>query len=172
LPSLIAVAFILYRESPRRLFAPPRGGIVRSLGCVGVALLSFFVLSSGLRVLWVRLHGAAGRPLPIVPEGLWWPDVALLAALGHYLIVAVVEEAVHRGVLQETIRHYLPSWMAVLSVSLLFGVIHVRPLGATLPLVAFGAVAGVLVLRFRSLLPAVVLHWAVNFLAHLLRVSQ
>jgi membrane protease YdiL (CAAX protease family) len=62
--------------------------------------------------------------------------------------------------------------MAVLSVSLLFGVIHVRPLGATLPLVAFGAVAGVLVLRFRSLLPAVVLHWAVNFLAHLLRVSQ
>ena len=76
---------------------------------------------------------------------------------------AIFEEALFRGVL----LHAAPPWAALPLSSLLFGLAH-GPDAFALPLALLGWCLGLVTLRARSLLPAILLHALFNLLALLL----
>ncbi len=85
----------------------------------------------------------------------------VLAALGLVVLPPLVEELVFRGVL---IERFTVKWrvgVAVLVSSVLFGVLHVDPVGAGM----FGVVTGLLYLRTGSLWPGILIHAGNNLVA-------
>lgn len=92
----------------------------------------------------------------------------LLQWLGAFLLVALFEEGVFRGVIFRLLERALGTWSAIMLSALFFGLAHLLNPGATL----FGALAialeaGIMLatayLLTRSLWLAVGIHWAWNF---------
>lgn len=92
----------------------------------------------------------------------------ILQWLGVFLLVALFEEGVFRGVIFRLLERALGSWIAIILSALFFGLAHLMNPGATL----FGALAIALeagtmlaaaYMLTRSLWLAVGIHWAWNF---------
>lgn len=85
----------------------------------------------------------------------------VLAVLGLVVLPPLVEETVFRGVLVErfTVKWNLVA--AILVSAVLFGILHVDPVGAGV----FGVVTTLLYLRTGSLWPAIVIHFVNNLVA-------
>jgi membrane protease YdiL (CAAX protease family) len=94
--------------------------------------------------------------------------VLILQGLGSFLLVALFEEGVLRGIAFRLLERQLGSWIALLLSALLFGLLHLMNPGATI----FGAIAialeagimlGAAYMLTRSLWLAIGIHWAWNF---------
>jgi uncharacterized protein len=92
----------------------------------------------------------------------------ILQGLGFYLLVALFEEGVFRGIIFRLLERSLGSWIAIILSALFFGLVHLLNPGATL----FGAFAialeagillGAAYMLTRNLWLAVGIHWAWNF---------
>lgn len=161
LPALVATAVILRSVPPSRLYAWPvpwRRGMAAVL--LGMAVYWSVVL--GLRLLghllareppWRAYSGIEGSPFRVVPL---------------HLLVAVVEETLYRGALQQSLRRHVKPWAAILVTAFVFAGFHVSSAAAPVLLLLFGLVAGTLVERTRSLAPAIWFHWISNVAAGLL----
>ncbi len=124
------------------------------LGCVaGVAVFGVII---GIMALagWYRVSGAAG---PQDAAGV------LLTALVGFLIGALIEEVLFRGILYRLLEWALGSWMAVALSAAGFGLLHLDNPNATLAgavaiaLTAGLALAALYALR-RSLWPVIGVH--------------
>jgi membrane protease YdiL (CAAX protease family) len=89
------------------------------------------------------------------------PWASVLVVLWMGVLVPIIEELFFRGVAFKALLGSLPAWMALLGQALLFAVMHFE-MGRLIYLLAFGLILGLLVRRTSSLLPAVLLHVAVN----------
>ncbi|HZR39869.1 MAG TPA: CPBP family intramembrane glutamic endopeptidase, partial [Ktedonobacteraceae bacterium] len=94
--------------------------------------------------------------------------VLILQGLGIFLLVALFEEGVFRGIIFRLLERSLGSWIAIILSALFFGLTHLLNPDATL----FGALAialeagillGAAYMLTRSLWLAVGFHWAWNF---------
>jgi membrane protease YdiL (CAAX protease family) len=94
--------------------------------------------------------------------------ILILQGLGFFLLVALFEEGVFRGIVFRLLERSLGSWIAIILSGLFFGLIHLLNPGATL----FGAlsialeagiVLGAAYMLTRSLWLAIGIHWAWNF---------
>lgn len=92
----------------------------------------------------------------------------ILQGLGFFLLVALFEEGVFRGIIFRLLERSLGSWIAIMLSALFFGLVHLMNPGATL----FGALAvaleagillGAAYMLTRSLWFAIGIHWAWNF---------
>ena len=92
----------------------------------------------------------------------------ILQWLGAFLLVALFEEGVFRGLIFRLLERALGTWIALILSALFFGLVHLMNPGATL----FGALAialeaGIMLaaayMLTRSLWLAVGIHWAWNF---------
>jgi membrane protease YdiL (CAAX protease family) len=154
--------------SLRRRFAPvpPRAAVI-SLG----AALAVKAVPAGL----ILLASALGADFPEPPaDPLIAADLPGLLALlpAAALLAPAWEELLFRGLLFDRLRRTLPAPAAVLVSALLFSLVHDNHPSLALTGVVFflerfaiGAIAALLVLRYRSLVPAFLLHAANNFLS-------
>jgi len=164
-----ALARIRVWPSVRERFAPiPRAAMITALAAA-FCLKALFV---GLAELAAALGAdfADPAPDPLLPEavGDW---VVIPAAI---LVAPFWEELLFRGVLFDRLRWSLPVGGAVLVSSVAFALVHDNhfDLGLTGILLfserfALGAVAALLALRHRSLVPAFLFHAASNLIAEL-----
>jgi uncharacterized protein len=92
----------------------------------------------------------------------------ILRGLGFFLLVALFEEGVFRGIIFRLLERSLGSWIAIIMSALFFGLLHLLNPGATV----FGALAialeagsllGAAYMLTRNLWLAVGIHWAWNF---------
>lgn len=105
--------------------------------------------------LWPRGMAGQGESAAfMLPLVLRYP---LLVILAVPLSAAVSEELFFRGVLQRALLKRLPVWLAVGVGALLFAAIHFDLQGA-LVRTLLGVLLGVLVLRGRTIFPAMILH--------------
>jgi sodium transport system permease protein len=138
-----------------RLRLPTAGGWAAAL-CFG---LSTWILAQGL--IWAQrfwlpidpsLEAAMKEQLAFLPSVNPWAVVFLLA-----VVPALAEEWFFRGYVLSGVRAGLGRWGALLIVSAAFGLYHFsahRLVMTTL----LGVMLGLLVLRFNSLLPAILAH--------------
>ena len=128
---------------------------------VGVLLLS------GLLVEWAIHHGL------MAPESnrrnVMLDRLQTVGALGKALIVisAVVlaplaEELFFRGLLQSTLRNYLPPWGAIVVSSVLFALVHIAAIRDVLPLLPLAVVLGYAYERHGRLTGPIVIHALFN----------
>ena len=99
---------------------------------------------------------AAERLADATPGWRIWVLALCVAGL-----TPIAEELFFRGIVQSRLVGRVGSLGAVLIASTLFGLAHLQ-LVQLLPLIALGAVFGVLALRFRRLGPAIVAHAVFN----------
>lgn len=90
--------------------------------------------------------------------------LALIDSAGPYgvlvliaLLPAVCEEIFCRGYLLSGLREGMNRWVAVLVTSGMFGIMHLDP-GRILPTACLGLVMGIIVVRTRSIFPAMLFH--------------
>jgi membrane protease YdiL (CAAX protease family) len=139
----------------------PLRPLVRDLGWgfVGGAALMSAVIGVLALAGWYQVSGAGD--LAHAP-GL------LLEALLFYLLVAVFEEVLFRGILFRIVEEWLGSWAAIVISALIFGLAHLANPNATLvSALAIALEAGVLLalvyMLTRSLWAVIGIHWAFNF---------
>ncbi len=102
------------------------------------------------------------------PTGVRQTLSVLLAVV---VVVPCCEEALFRGLILQGLRRRHGSGPALLSSALLFGLAHARLPAAVLPAAMAGLFLGLVWLRWRSLLPAILLHAAFNLAPLLLPES-
>lgn len=94
--------------------------------------------------------------------------VLILHGLGSFLLVALFEEGVFRGIIFRLLERSLGSWLAIILSALVFGLLHLTNPGATLAgALAIALEAGILLgaayMLTRSLWLAIGIHWAWNY---------
>ena len=160
--ALLASHAIMVRGVERRSLAfvaldrpaahPRTFGIGAAIGALAIGVPSLLLLAIG----WLRRVPAA--------DGSWWSDALLVALL--LLPAALTEELMLRGYLFQVLREGAGVGVALVSTSVVFGVLHLQNDGATLQSIALVVLAGVflgtVVLRYRSLYAAWMAHWAWN----------
>jgi len=151
----------------RQRFAPVDHRVL--MGCVagGMALAFGFV---GLRELleWGGIE-LADEPSPLfAPSHL---DQLPLALIAVAIIGPLAEELLFRGLLLDWLRRRVPTWGAVVVVSLLFSLAHGIAITSGIAgwlqfayRVLMGIIAAVLAVRFRSLRPSFVFHATINLI--------
>lgn len=144
------------RARLRGLLAWPGGwGFRRLAWCLALALAGSYALAEGV--------AGGGEQEAARQLSALRPGQLLLFAPILVLAVPIFEEALFRGVL----LHAAPPWAALPLSSLLFGLAH-GPDAFALPLALLGWCLGLVTLRARSLLPAILLHALFNLLALIL----
>ncbi|MFN2610234.1 MAG: lysostaphin resistance A-like protein [Actinomycetota bacterium] len=132
---------------------------------IGAAMLAVVV---GVMAIagWYRIAGVPAHPFSAI-GGETGTIGAFIGALVFFLLVAVFEETVSRGVIMRITEDGLGSWMAIAISSLMFGFGHLgNPNSSLLAAVAITIEAGVLLgagyLLTRDLWLPIGLHWAWN----------
>jgi CAAX protease family protein len=148
----------------------PLAEVGLSLHRAGRDLLLGFLIGGGLISLVVGTLALAGW---YRVTGLGWPAAGKIAVelslwLVLYLLVAVFEETLFRGIIFRAIEDTLGSWVALASTSLFFGLVHLANPNATLIAgIAIALEAGILLgaayMLTRSLWLVFGIHWAWNF---------
>jgi membrane protease YdiL (CAAX protease family) len=92
----------------------------------------------------------------------------ILQGLGAFLLVALFEEGLFRGIIFRLLERLTGSWIAILLSALFFGLVHLMNPGATLfSALAIALEAGIMLgaayMLTRSLWLAIGIHWAWNF---------
>jgi membrane protease YdiL (CAAX protease family) len=126
-------------------------------------LLGFLLQGTTIGILalvgWYHITSLAPAPVAII---------LILQGLGFFLLVALFEEGVFRGIIFRLLERSLGSWIAISLSALFFGLVHLLNPGATL----YGALAialeagsllGAAYMLTRNLWLAVGIHWAWNF---------
>lgn len=82
----------------------------------------------------------------------------LLAGLIFWIgiSIAVIEEVIFRGLLQDSLERWFRRWIAMLISVSVFGLLH--GLNSAIPSAFFGVLASWLTFRYQSLLPAILMH--------------
>ena len=114
--------------------------------------------------------GIAGRPSPPRYVGPVTPMGIILFGIGVVFLGPVAEEIFFRGYLLEQLRKLAPAGVALLIQALLFGLFHLYAYGLftsfalfnSLGSILFGIILGAWRIKFRSLLPLVLVHVLVN----------
>lgn len=92
-------------------------------------------------------------------------ETAVVTTIGGIAVLpAVAEEIVFRGVLLRTLATQKRRWVAVVMSSAVFGIYHVLP-AQVVATFLLGCLLGLLTLRARSIVPAVVAHFLNNAIA-------
>ena len=119
-----------------------------------------------------------GRPRPVLVTGPLTPPAIILAGISSVLLGPIAEEIFFRGYLLEQLRKLTRASIALLVQGVLFGLYHLYTWGFfnsfslinAFNSVLFGIILGAWRIRFRSLLPLVLVHVAANaivFVPHL-----
>lgn len=92
----------------------------------------------------------------------------ILQGLGSFLLVALFEEGLFRGIVFRLLERQLGSWIALILSALLFGLLHLMNQGATISgAIAIALEAGIMLgaayMLTRSLWLAIGIHWAWDF---------
>jgi membrane protease YdiL (CAAX protease family) len=185
---LIAIAlFLLYQVGAYLLLVKdlPRAGILLGLG--GAATAYGFVvrrtlrprdgpprqIAQGLLVFWISLPLVYGLSMLLANLGrggeqemvVWlrerregWSWLAVYAVA----VAPVCEELGFRGLLYPALRRLGGPRAALITTSVLFGLIHLEQPAAVPPLMVFGAFLAYLVEATGSVLPCIVAHMAFN----------
>jgi membrane protease YdiL (CAAX protease family) len=97
------------------------------------------------------------RPLMMPCSLVDLAGISLLAGLG--------EEMLFRGVLQDAFAHWLPLWLAIVTVAVLFGLLHAVTFTYALLAALVGAYLGVLYWGTGNLLAPILAHAVYDFVA-------
>lgn len=89
-------------------------------------------------------------------------DKLLLVFLSVVIGAPLAEELLYRGILLHCVKHHLPTWVAVLVSSALFGLSHMQPMQVIYTFFV-GVLMAAIVLRYRSLTAGIVSHMVFNF---------
>jgi len=90
-------------------------------------------------------------------------DVRVLTIVNAFVLAAIVEELVFRGVLQTAFARWgIGRWAAILSSSVLFGMIHYPYVDTIVPLAAFGIILGYVYAKSGSLTLVILIHAIFN----------
>lgn len=144
----------------------------RSLAQVGLSgrgvireTLLGFALGFGLLATVIGVMALAGW---YRADSFSWSAPAIGVALWQFLLVAVFEEAVFRGIIFRILEQGLGSWLALILSALIFGLIHLgNPNASLVAGLAIALEAGILLgaayMLTRSLWLAIGVHWSWNF---------
>lgn len=123
-----------------------------ALGALAIGVPSLLLLAVG----WLRRVPAA--------DGSWWSEAAVVAVL--LLPAALTEELMVRGYLFQVLREGAGAGIALVTTSVVFGLLHLQNDGVTLQSIVLVVLAGVflgaVLLRLRSLYAVWLAHWAWN----------
>jgi membrane protease YdiL (CAAX protease family) len=112
-----------------------------------------------LLVVWLQPPGETKALERMVEQASLLPTV-----LGLGLLPALVEEVVFRGVLARSLAARFDPIIAVVASAAVFAVYHVLPI-QMVPTFVLGLWLGILTVRSRSILPAMVTHFINNLIA-------
>lgn len=162
-PAVLVV--FLWRLDPVETFSLRLPGIRSFTGTILVATSAWTlgILGAALTELFLPVPQAFADSMReffhVVTESLTAPGILFLIALSP----AICEEAAFRGVILSGLAGRLRTWEAVIVVGLLFGFFHLS-IYRFAPTALLGMVITFAVLRTRSILPAVIIHFGVNAL--------
>lgn len=166
----VMIAAVLWRESPRALFAIPRRSLLRTVRILAVSGLAVLILMIAVHNLyaWLVQTGRTSEATLWVSHGAdaaspWW------YVIPYYLFFALGEECLFRGAVQQAFKGRTATWAAALLSSLLFAQDHMYPVWASVWVFALGAVMVWLVEKTKSLTPPTIVHTAVNLFMFALR---
>ncbi|MBL7997730.1 MAG: CPBP family intramembrane metalloprotease [Candidatus Kapabacteria bacterium] len=152
----------------------PRISLVHIIVAIALPVVVQLFASSSVTILYTALPVALAEPLREYSDTLRETMEKLfsaggvlgvtLAITGGALLPAVAEEILFRGVMQRSLEERLGAPVAITHTAMLFAVIHLNP-ESLLPLIMFGVGFGILAYTSRSLLPAMLCHFANNLLA-------
>lgn len=95
-------------------------------------------------------------------DNLMVQDKLLLVFASVVIGAPLAEELLYRGILLHCVKHHLPTWVAVLVSSALFGLSHMQPIQVIYTFFV-GVLMSAIVLRYRSLTAGIVSHMVFNF---------
>jgi membrane protease YdiL (CAAX protease family) len=154
-------------DSLRTRFAPVGMKILLSGALAAVAVLLFVFMAE-----WLLRR--AGFDIADVPPGIdlhSWMQLAVTLPVAA-LLVPVSEELVFRGLLLDWLRQKMNAWAAALILSVVFSLLHLNPFSSgAIGWLAFadrfllGLGASALVIKYRSLRPAFMMHATLNTIA-------
>jgi membrane protease YdiL (CAAX protease family) len=146
-------------------FGPVSGRVVWASAALGVGLVIFFsLLTQMLSSFGVDIRESA--PSPLLPHRLSQLPLAILILA---MLAPLAEEVLFRGLLLDWLRQRVVTWVAVVVLSAVFGLLHDNDFkNGVVGWLAFayrflvGIVASILAVRYRSLRPSVAFHGGLN----------
>lgn len=101
------------------------GGVVFGLSAVAVCMIAVYFVVALVKMIWPDYQPVDHKFITAVETAsTGWKVVIFLSAV---VGASVSEELLFRGIFQSTLRKYLPPWISILFVSLLFAAVHAEP---------------------------------------------
>jgi membrane protease YdiL (CAAX protease family) len=145
-----ALDFIWYRWS--------RSEVIKAILLILAVPIVYLITGALIRKLGLQLK----------PDLWYLADQQLAFFVTLTIFIAVIgpfmEEIFWRGCIQTTLERIVGVLPALLGQAVLFGAIHLRPVGGFIQIFLFGLFAGVWRWRRRTLLPIIIAHIALNSL--------
>lgn len=154
----IKISEVIGKPSKKRfIFEVPVSYIVSYLGGVGVILIMFYLVYKINPHFLDILNENLGDPPTKYDTSL----IKILGFLGSVIVAPITEELIFRGILLRRLYSKYSINKSIIYSSLLFFIIHLSPN----PIILFlGVTCAILVYKYKSLIPGVLLHIANNFI--------
>ncbi len=121
-----------------------------------------------------------GMALLPIPESVWESynqqafllvsDSTILMVLSTVIAAPIIEEIVFRGLSLSRLRRAMPTWVAVLVVSVVFGLMHGHPLWITYT-ACMGILFGAVALFTDSIGASILVHMVFNFFGSIVSIA-
>lgn len=143
-----------------------------------VAIFNIIASSSTIYIIFYPLSFAypnyideflsSGPIVLYIHEGEYPLWANFLMAILVVIFVPIIEEVVFRGILINRLSVTFKTKTAVIISSILFGVLHTDPLGATI----FGVIMAIIYIKTQKLIIPIICHVLNNFAAYILAISS
>lgn len=161
------LSFVFKRQGPREALKfnvdfKQKGNVLWT--CVALGVFGQFAISTILVLIpfpddWFKMLEQNSELMSSSSLGMQIFSIAIIAP--------IAEEIIFRGCIQDALSEKLPKWVAIVSASLVFGLMHVNPIGIIYATV-LGILMGWLYSQFKSILPSMIFHVAFNLTSLLL----
>ncbi|MBO5374891.1 MAG: CPBP family intramembrane metalloprotease [Clostridia bacterium] len=128
-------------------------GLSLALGVFGQYAIAVFLSFIPFPESWIEMQGASSDLITSGSLAMQFIAVAIMAPLA--------EEIIFRVCIQGTLSRHLPKWVAIISTSFIFGLMHGNPI-AIIYATVLGILMGWLYSEFKSIFPSMVFHFGFN----------
>lgn len=140
-------------------------GVTAAIVIIPVVAAAVLMIGMYLPTTW---YGYLTQVMGISPDAgsidIKTPSAVVMLVIASVILAPIFEETIYRGVLLHGLKQERSAVAAVLLSALAFMLMHLNPLQVVFQFV-LGAVAAVIVLRTKRLLPSIILHASSNALA-------
>lgn len=141
-------------------------GLVYSLICVSIAIFSYPLIESLLKLLQIPMYWGGNISFPVQQkenQDIYW---GILTAV---ILAPLTEDTIFRGYIVEMFNERMGKWTTIILSSLIFALIHLQFFGPglTIYMLVWSVLTCFLYVKFNSIYPSLIFHALNNIWAYI-----